>query len=391
MARQKHFEPDSATSISEQAAHWWVVLNDGIATHAEKKAFGEWVARGPDRVEAYLQTADLMQTLKSRNVRWPSTPSDVLIREAQLAPPEPLPFSGSSSGRCLHSAPSLRMGGGQFGRSIVAAVRQKPRNLTRPLLAVAVVAVAAAWLMSAGPQQFRTKLGEQRSVVLDDGSRVTLNTTSKIEVDLRKDRRLVRLVEGEAFFEVAHDVARPFDVQAGHTMFRAVGTEFNVDLRPSRTTLTVVEGHVAVLPSIEDRGSDGKSEASPSPKIPGPNGALVLAAAERLVITDGAASAPEHVANVTTATSWTQRQLVFEHRPLVEVAEEFNRYNRPRIEIEGAALQQQEVTGVFRSDDPASFLSFLSNIPGVEVREAGDGDLIVTEHTVAAPHTPGMT
>ena len=376
MAHQKDYEPDSATSISEQAAHWWVLLNDGIPTHAAKRAFGEWVARGPDRVEAYLQTADLMQALKSREVRWPSTPSDVLIREARLAPAEPLPFSGSGSRPNL--APPLRMGEGQCVSSMLAEGRKKAR--TRPMLAVAVVAVvavASAWLMLAGPQEFRTKLGEQRSVVLDDGSRVSLNTNSKIEVDLRKDRRLIHLVEGEAFFEVAHDAARPFDVQAGHTVFRAVGTEFNVDLRPRRTTLTVVEGRVAVLPSIE-QGSNGRSDASPS-KIPSPKGPLVLAAAERIVITDAGGSAPEHVSNVTTAMSWTQRQLVFEHRPLVEVAEEFNRYNRAHIEIEGTALQQQEVTGVFRSDDPASFLSFLSNIPGVEVREASDGGHIVTE------------
>jgi len=69
---------------------------------------------------------------------------------------------------------------------------------------------------------------------------------------------------------------------------------------------------------------------------------------------------------------------------LSEVAEEFNRYNKDRIEIDGAELKRQEVTGVFEANDPASFVEFLSSIPGVEIREGANGAHIVTTRNPAA-------
>jgi hypothetical protein len=102
----------------------------------------------------------------------------------------------------------------------------------------------------------------------------------------------------------------------------------------------------------------------------------MLGAADRLVITRSGPGDPEHGTNVAAAISWTHRKLVFERRPLGEVAEEFNRYNRDRIEIESTELQGREVTGVFQSNDAASFVSFLSSIP--EVRDDGRGGHIVT-------------
>ncbi len=78
---------------------------------------------------------------------------------------------------------------------------------------------------------------------------------------------------------------------------------------------------------------------------------------------------PQQGVNLTEAIAWTQRQLVFQRRPLGEVAEEFNRYNAGRIEIRSPALRAQEVTGTFRSDDVASFVAVLAGIPGVKVAE----------------------
>jgi transmembrane sensor len=80
---------------------------------------------------------------------------------------------------------------------------------------------------------------------------------------------------------------------------------------------------------------------------------------------------------VAASVAWIQRQLMFEHRPLSEVAEEFNRYNKDRIDIDSAELKRQEVTGVFEAKDPASFVAFLSSIPGVEIREGANGTHIV--------------
>jgi transmembrane sensor len=245
--------------------------------------------------------------------------------------------------------------------------RQQRRSFATTPVALAaaatvLVGICVAWLMPDRPQHFQTKFGEQRSVLLDDGSRVTLNTASRIEVRWAKDHRRIRLVQGEALFDVAHDAARPFDVDAGNAVLRAVGTQFDVDRRPNRTTVTVVEGLVAVIPANEQSGA----------QLP------TLAASDRLVITGVGSHALERGTDVSAATAWTQHRLIFEQRPLGEVAEEFNRYNRARIDVQDEQLRQERITGVFQPDDAASFLSFLSNIPGVRIREDGRGG-----HTVS--------
>lgn len=391
---------DSATSISEQAAHWWAVLHSENASSVDHSEFGEWVARSPERVEAYLQMARLSRALQSRDVRWPGTPADVLIREAKAAPPDVLPFSRGHSDSPVGLSPT-----GEDGDRGLAENSRRKAPLLAGLAASLVAAGVAVWLLLSGAREYQTAFGEQRSVLLDDGSRVTLNTASKIDVDLRKDRRLIHLVRGEALFDVAHDVRRPFDVQAGNTVLRAVGTQFNVELRPDDTTVTVVEGRVAVVPQSKltssmlnsltlppplpkGRESASQSKNYPSPNFPAPTAPLILAAEERLIITRSGPGTPQHVTNMATATSWTQHQLVFENRPLSEVAAEFNRYNRSRIEIDSADLERQEVTGVFQSNDPGSFISFLSHIPGVEIRETSGGSHTVTTH---APATPGAS
>jgi transmembrane sensor len=175
---------------------------------------------------------------------------------------------------------------------------------------------------------------------------------------MAKDGRRVRLLTGEALFQVAHDVTRPFDVTAGDTTVRAVGTQFDVNRRANGTTVTVVEGRVAVFTAPEGKQSAGAAR-------------LPLEAGEQLTVAPRAARHPVRT-DVATAIAWTQRKLVFEHRRLGEVAEEFNRYNRQVIDIRSAELRNQEVTGVFQANDPASFLTFLSGLPGVTVTDSAD-------------------
>jgi len=363
--------PETDLSVSEQAAHWWALLHSEGTTESDTREFGDWIARSPERVEAFLQTARLMRALKSRETRWPDTPIEELIRAAHAAAPDPQPLPGRTGdpqpGARLSRAPKAR--------------RWIPYAATVGL----ALALAAAWLLFTGPREYRTRFGEQRSVLLEDGSRVTLNTASRIAVDLTENRRFVRLLEGEALFEVAH-ATRAFEVEAGHTLLRAVGTQFDVDFRANRTTLTVVEGKVAVVPEGEATRSAGaledpKANHRHTPAGPAagatPPSPIIVAASERLIITGAGSGAPEAVANIAAATAWVQRRLVFDHRPLAEVVEEFNRYNRAPIVLEDPRLQQEEVTGVFQSDDPASFLSFLASLSGVEIHEAPDGTRVV--------------
>jgi transmembrane sensor len=331
---------DETISLTEQAGYWWQVFQDGTATAAEHREFAKWVARSPERVEAYLQTARLHRALMSSAVRWPQATAEDLIRAARAAPAEPVPL--------MSRAPAAESRERRFSPRLAFA-----------LAASLIVAVGIAWTMYRQPEVYVTALGEQRSVQLADGTRVTLNTASKIEVELLDDHRVVRLVRGEALFEVAHDAARPFDVSTGNATVRAVGTRFNVNARAEDTSVTVAEGRVAFMSGH----------------------APVLVAGDRLVVDAVGHAAVTHGINVQAALSWTRHQLVFERRALADVATEFNRYNRSRITIEGESLRAQKVTGVFNTNDPDSFVAFLSSIPNVTIRDDGHGGRIVREES----------
>jgi transmembrane sensor len=343
-------ENEELTSIPAQAAHWWVAFRHGDATPAEKREFVEWVTRAPECVEASLRMARVHAALSRSDLVWPDTSAAALIRDATAAPEESVFTLPRRAGRKAEPRRRLVM------------------PLALGLAASLLVAVGLSWFALSRPEQFQTKVGEQRSVMLADGSLVTLNTASKIEVRLRKDRRVIDLVEGEALFEVAHDAQRPFDVHVGNTTVRAVGTQFNIDRRATRTVVTVIEGRVRMVVA--------GASATPIPD---------LSAGDRVVVGTAGSGDVQHGVNLTEVTAWTRRQLVFQHRPLGEIAAEFNRYNVGRIEIRSPALQEQEVTGTFRSDDVASFVAVLAGVPGVQVTADGAGGFVVTSDASAAP------
>jgi transmembrane sensor len=333
------------TSISQQAAHWWVELHNVDAPASEKREFVDWVSRAPECVEACLHVAQVHAAISRGDVRWPETSAEDLVRAALAAPedsvialrPRAAPMREKE-----HRRPALRWVAGLAASVLVASI-------------------LGWWFMLARPEQFQTKLGEQRSVLLADGSRVTLSSASKIEVRLRADHRSVQLLQGEALFEVTHDAQRPFDVYAGNVVVRAVGTRFDIDRQATRTEVTVVEGRVAMI------AAGSRTEALP-----------VLSAGERVIVDSAGPGAVEHDVNLAETTAWTQHRLVFHQRPLGEVAEEFNRYNVSRIQIRSPVLREQEMTGTFRSNDVASFVAVLAGMPGVHVLDDGTGGYVVT-------------
>lgn len=379
---------------SEEAAHWWTVLHGDGVSAADRREFLAWVSRSPERIEAFLEMARMMSALRSEAVRWPDTPAQELIREARAARSDAIPLLAARN-----DVTGLRRAAPQVGSGRRAGTAGWRAWLGAAAGLAAVVAAAIFWLRLPGAAQYyETKPGEQRSVLLADGSRVTLDSASSVEVDLRAHRRIVHLIHGEALFRVSHDPARPFDVYAEGTVVRAIGTEFNVDMRSPypAVTVTVLQGRVAVMRASQEGLAAAPTRlAAPAasgelarPKllaIPAPAGALILDASEQVVVTSSGAGVPQRVPDPAVVTAWTRRQLVFEHRPLGEVVDELNGYGGPRIAIDSATLRAREVTGVIQLDDPDSFLSFLADAPGVVVRRESDGTRTVTLKRDAAP------
>lgn len=188
------------------------------------------------------------------------------------------------------------------------------------------------------PEEFVTKIGETCTVNLADGSRVTLNTDTRLRVALRKDVRDIRLIRGEAMFHVARDKNRPFIVTAASTQVRAVGTAFNVQLLPQRPVrILVQEGVVEV----------SRRDTVRRVRAPAGTKAVVSAGA---TITTRAISAVQ----IERDLAWQRGQLEFNNEPLAAAAEEFARYSGMRITID-PAIANRTITGSYAANDPAGF------------------------------------
>jgi transmembrane sensor len=342
------------SSLAEEAAHWWVVLQEKNCTQADREAFAEWVRRSPERVEAVLRLSMVSTALRSGAVRWPDMPAEDLIRQAHEPSSRIIPIYS----RELPTTDN---------QSSVSVLRSTRMWVSAACLALLVL-VVANWGPT-GVENYRTAVGEQRSVVLDDGSIVTINTSSEIAVDYSRERRLVRLVRGEALFEVSHDPQRPFDVVVDDVIVRAVGTKFNVDRRAERTTVSVVEGTVKVMPEVSSTSGKDLPVAASAVQF--------VSAAQQIVMTSDKVGELQQVPDIAPVTAWTHRQLIFENQPLARVAEEFNRYNRHHIFIRSPGLEEREITGVFQANDSYPFLVFVRQIPGVHVDVTAEGDYII--------------
>jgi transmembrane sensor len=237
------------------------------------------------------------------------------------------------------------------------------------------IVAAATWFAAFSAPTYATAIGEQRAIQLQDGSTVELNSYSKLAVHFSRHERDVKLIKGQALFQVAKDARRPFVVASGDTTVRAVGTQFDVYMKDSGTIVTVLEGRVAILtdhPTSDFQRTDGATNrtvplAFPA-AAPTPATSVLLSAGQQLTVTASSVRKTEH-ANVVSATAWTDHQIVFEGASLTDVADEFNRYNRKHLVIDGSRIDTFHISGVFSSTDPESLIRFLRDRPGLRVVE----------------------
>jgi transmembrane sensor len=355
------------TQIYDEASAWFVECRAGDLDDAGCREFDKWLRKSPEHVSAYLEVAAIWNEgpALDPSLKWDA---ESLIAQAKGDPDNVVAFAGASEVLKLEeSVPATQAIARGWGRGALAA----------SIVALAAIGAVAGWVALFG-HQYSTAVGEQRSIELADGSTVSMNSKSRIRVRYSKDERAVDLLEGQALFHVAKDHARPFIVRADGARVRAVGTQFDVYEKREGTTVTVLEGQVAVLtPSVEGRTPSGGGTAQPTPSRAS-SAAILVSAGEQLTITEKAAQKTEH-ANVAAATAWTERQIIFESATLSEVAEEFNRYNQRQLVIEDPGLYQFHISGVFSSTDPESLIRFLRERPGVKVTET-DSEIRITRN-----------
>jgi transmembrane sensor len=346
--------------IQEEAAEWLVEFRVDTVDAAARERFAAWLRKSPEHVRAYLELVAFWEDAGAydagRNVDVDTlvalarSETNIVALEPTAAVRAELPPGARPSGD--HRKCSAR------------------RWLPAVAALAAVVTAAAVGFQLFRDPGYRTEVGEQRIVTLEDGSSVELNALSHIRVHFTDRERIVHLLAGQALFRVAQNKTRPFVVVSDNTRVRALATQFDVRRKPSGLVVTVIEGRVAVGSHVEQ-----SPDAAPSPLPVAP---LEITAGEQVTVGSNAPAEPTR-ANLSTATAWTQKLLVFESAPLPEVAEEFNRFNGRKLVIRGAALTDFHVSGTFPALDPASLLRllrFLRDQPGIEVEESGDRIII---------------
>ncbi|HYG25499.1 MAG TPA: FecR family protein [Caulobacteraceae bacterium] len=216
-----------------------------------------------------------------------------------------------------------------------------------------------------GASIYQTGVGERSTVTLADGSKVTLNTRSRVEVSYTADQRSLRLISGQALFEVAKNKDRPFVVAAGPRQVTALGTAFDIRLDGEKVQVTLIEGRVKVAPTRPTLLQ--KVAATERELTPG----------QQLVATADSFGGEVQRADTAAATRWREGKVVFADTPLTEAVAEMNRYLPEPILIGDPALQRFSVNGMFLTNQPMSFVGAVTAYFPVEARARPDGATVL--------------
>ncbi len=385
------------SQISAEAAEWLVELRSGDMDMdmSARHAFNAWLRASPENLRAFIEMSMLWNYAARVDAQRRIVIEDLLAKH----PADNIIELDRPSE--LEGMPQAVSEGESFADDI-SGKRQRWFSKV-PLAAGILVGMAGialfSWSLLNGSPTYVTAVGEQRSIGLADGSTVMLNARSRLRVRFTSATRTVELLEGQAFFHVAKNRARPFVVLSTDTAIRAVGTQFDVNRSHGATTVTVLEGRVAVYPEHLDKeyGRDiaqfstdecsglnrncGQTESRNAGSALlghaiGDGNLVLLSADEQVQVADGQRSMQTVHVDAGSATGWRQGRIMFESATLAEVAEEFNRYSVRKFMTEDHGASPLRLSGVFATD-PDFLIQYLHELPDVTVHESEGAVYIV--------------
>jgi transmembrane sensor len=211
---------------------------------------------------------------------------------------------------------------------------------------------------------YHTRKGQQRQVLLSDGSQLMLDTDTQLRTSFSEAERRVVLERGQAHFKVAKDAARPFRVFVGGDEVRAVGTAFDVRKDGNGAKVTLEEGIVAVYRDAAPRVNGVRQPAA----VLAPGQQARLSKAE-----------PVRVASVDLAReqAWRYGRLAFDSTPLGEAVEDINRYGGRQVVLADPALADIRVSGVFHTTDPDAFVEAITAAFPVKLASESSSELVL--------------
>lgn len=223
-----------------------------------------------------------------------------------------------------------------------------------------IALIGAFTLLAYKDGSLSTGVGEQRILTLQDGTRISLNTATRVTIDYDREARRVKLTAGEALFEVAKRPDWPFVVTAADRTITALGTAFVVRRDQQDLAVTLVEGKISVDPV------QPVADAQP----------LKIATPGQRVTYSSDANARVDQLNIDSVTAWRRGQVVLDSIRLVDAIAEMNRYSTVRLSLEDEAANDVRISGVFRAGDSNLFARAIAETYHLTVTEQ-DGSIVL--------------
>lgn len=305
--------------MRREAARWLARLQSGREPDAQAK-FERWYGADPAHADAF------------ERVRGSYEQSGLLRHSSDYVSPSSRPLTGSADGTTV------------FAFAVAA---------TLAVIAIGLVLLRGSPLLrETDAVMLKTNIGEIRRVALNDGSSITLDTSTRVEVEIGKSTRRARVRYGRARFEIA-PAREPFVVEAGNEKVTAARGTIDVECEGPESRINVLAG----MSQLQLGNNDGGSP-------------LLLKASDEAVVSMG-----PHVRTYKrpAAPDWTLGMLQFEGMPLAEVAKLANRYSDQQIRLDGN-LGELKVTGAFRAGDTADLAKSLAAAFKLSAHQAQDGN-----------------
>jgi transmembrane sensor len=330
---------DLAT-IEAQAADWIARLDREDPSDSDLADFAAWKGLSPqhqqaaDRLEGLWSEFDILAKLS------PAVQDRIVASRKRPTPPPPWWVAGLVAASLVVA-----------GLGAVSVLQRLPQT-----------------------QVYDTAVGGQRTINLEDGSSIQLNTNSQVEVRYSAKARDLRLIRGEAYFEVSPNRQRPFSVYAQEGVVRAVGTAFVVRLTGDRVEVTVTKGKVELAAFTHPVGRASLDRVASLPRKPltmvsATHGATELAVLDQTQLVEHLdLAAPE----VTRKLAWRQGMLVFNGETLPNVVADVSRYTDVQIDIADPTLNNLKVGGYFKVGEIDPMLEALESGFGVRVERLDD-------------------
>ena len=357
--------PDKQLGL--EAADWLVRLQDRDPDREEPypdlaervKAFWKWLYRSADHMRAFFETMETDRRLHSIDPHASISVQALLADTAE----DVVKFPHS-----MHGA-SQSMLGQQY------TVRQANRlrwrlTLVASLTALAAMTIALALVLYPGRAStafYTTGIGERQIITLDDGSVMTLNTSTRVAVTLDRHLREIHLLAGEALFDVRHHFYRPFRVVSDDVLLEDLGTQFDVYRKATGTQILVLQGRVQVncacTQGIARPPGDGGFDRSEVPRVKAAS-TVTLGAGEQaeITVTSGNASLQRQAIRpeeMKRAVAWKDGALLFNGETLARAVEEFNRYSYQRLVVADPSIANLRVGGFYMDGDADGFVKAL--------------------------------